>query len=309
MKALQDSWSGEVAHHIGHGVSVSKVESGYAVNLPCEVCSQSFEYRISKRYPPEIIRKKLRNSQWRVDNHLVCPHCVKTRPNGLGKRGRLLQATSLRTTTAPSTEEAVRAVQQASLPALEILPPAGEPMQKLSSLKDLSTLLAPTSATPAAKPAALPLKAEEVAAPPHPESVPEVTPQGHRKTMALLEEYFDDSARRYRADKLGNLYNDARIAQEAAVPLAHVEDQRRRYFGELGVPPEVEKLSVELAEVRGAIAAIKAEAEAHAERILRDAGVKADTIRAAAVAAIEDLDVKVGVLDSEFKAVMARYGG
>lgn len=301
MKALQDSWSAEVAYHIGTGVTVTKADSGYSVNLPCEVCSQTFEYRIAKRFPPDIIRKKLRTSGWRVDNHLVCTHCVKTRPNGLSKRGKLLQGTSLRTTIAPTAEEIVEVIPLATPQLPE------EPVQKLASLAELKVLLpAAPSTTPAPAEVTAPPQEPSAAAP---DPVTEVTPQGHRRTMALLETYFDDSARQYKSDSDGKPYSDARIAEEAVVPLAHVVEQRTRYFGELGAPPELDNIGREMEALRQQIAAVLQEAEQLAERGLEDARQRAEALRAAAKAATEDLSVKLEVLDSEFRSVMARYGG
>jgi hypothetical protein len=74
--------------------------------------------------------------------------------------------------------------------------------------------------------------------------------KAHRLAMMALEDYYDETGKRYKPG-----YSDARIAQETGASEAHVRKTREDYFGPVGAPPELSSITEELRAIRQEAAA------------------------------------------------------
>jgi hypothetical protein len=73
-------WAGAVAHaiHLDHPIRYKDAPGGITVvYLECSTCTDDQEWHISKRYPPEVIRKKLQKKGWDTRKRR-CPKCVES---------------------------------------------------------------------------------------------------------------------------------------------------------------------------------------------------------------------------------------
>lgn len=174
---------------------------------------------------------------------------------------------------------------------------------KVQSLSDLAKLLDPPA--PAVAPVPEP---EVVAAAAPPEPTPEVSKQGHRRMMTLLEEFFAESKGEYLPAPDGTPYNDARIAEESGVPLAHVQANREEWFGLLREPTAFVDLQLRLDELRQKCQSLTEEARQQAAALRSDAEQRAEKIISVAEEAAKDVLEQMQVLASEMDDLVAKNG-
>lgn len=265
-----------MASEIGAGVEVIRRPGSFGLKLPCGVCHKNLEFLFNKNYPPNVLRKKLQQRGWNVGRNLVCPSCVKLRPNA--QKRTLMTGTSMGNVTGPDAAPVKLPAPQPQPTAAAPAPVQQEQEQVASkpvtrSLQDLGDLLrqnaenAPVQAEPKAPALPVPTPAPakpDVAQPaaPQPVAVPPVpttpavpaapptpttppTPQQHRAAMELLEQHFNGATGKW----LTPGYNDAKVAAASGANQPYVTELRLTWFGPEASNPEAEILLDELAQL------------------------------------------------------------
>lgn len=242
-----NNWLASLHREVGGGVRLGPPIQGRAVTLllPCSVCHQTKEFHSKEKLPPPVHAKKLKDRGWKIGKHLVCPSCVKTRPNAVKSPQPIPQPERVTKVQDLSSLDQLFA----SAPVEDKTPTKTELLDSLSAIFNPAPVNLPPEKTvpleqcnapppdkspvsPRAK-KALP----ETAGKPAPSAEPkpeELTQEQRGAVMLALEQYFKTDTGTYHRG-----YSDSAVAQQNKVPVEQVVALRRQWFGELQVSPEL----------------------------------------------------------------------
>lgn len=250
-----NDWMASLHREVGGGVRIGPHIAGYAVTLllPCSVCHQNKEFPTKEKLPPPVYAKKLRTKGWHIGKHLVCPSCVKTRPNAVRTPQPIPQPapvtkvqdlSSLDQLFATPKEEKRAPTKAELLGSLSGLfnSPAVKPPVQPTEVAKTSSLPVPAAKPAAAKaaravpaPQQQPLSEEPAASSAVPAPTAGLTKVQRSAVMLALEAHFHPDTGSWSGG-----YSDAKVARETEVAVNEVVALRREWFGELQESAELQ---------------------------------------------------------------------
>lgn len=121
---MNEDWPQAVAHrlHLGGRIEFSTTSTSVTIMVPC--CRKhKVPVRLSKKFPPEVVAKKLMQAGWKVGNKLTCPKHAKGHRREQGMDGDQIDACALPETTEQQPAHAWLLPQQEEAPMTTPTPP------------------------------------------------------------------------------------------------------------------------------------------------------------------------------------------